>query len=207
MKRRPPRSDQNRTSFKKAFPLIFILVIMVLSIFGVVFFGVPTPETFEYKDLTFIQGSVSSQQGFTNSGYITTVNEQKYTFLYDPRNLEDLNIASITLTQLRYASKFYVSANPEDDISYGVSEFNRLLAPLIGKRMNSACTEDVPSCGDLLIKTCEDATPEAKVIVYEINKEPKVTYALNCLKFQGSAEDLGKLTNKLALNFLINTKN
>jgi hypothetical protein len=202
MKLRTPKENKEKFSFKRAFPLIFILTIMVLSVFGVIFFGVPTPESFKYKGHTFFEGIVSSNQQ-SSYGYTTTINENKYTFLYDPRELDNLEITEVTLQQLQYAQKFYVSGNPLENIAPGVSEFNRLILPLLERRIVTSCSVDIEQCGDLLIKTCEDATPENKVILFEESENPKLTYELNCLKFQGSGEDLAKLTNKLAMNFLL----
>ena len=202
MKLRQPKEQRDKVSFKKTFPLIFILVIMILSVFGVIFFGVPKPESFEYKGHTFIQGSVSSQQ-FSSSGFITTINKKKYSFLYDPRELDSLQITSVTLQQLQYASKFYLSVNPQHNVALGVNEFNRLIVPLLGKRIVTSCTEDIEGCEDFLIKTCEEATPEAKVIIYEESNKTSLTYYFNCLKFQGNSEDLAKLTDRLAMNFLL----
>ncbi|MDP4012893.1 MAG: hypothetical protein Q8R00_04795 [Candidatus Nanoarchaeia archaeon] len=168
---------------------------MVLSIFGVVFFGPAQSETFDYKGKTFL----IEPQG----GYSTRINDQKIIFLYPPSDLELIQSSPITFTQLQYTSKFYVSFNPQQDIGLALNEFNRLIIPLLGKRVVSACFEDVPGCEELPIITCEQATPETKVIVYEEANSSAIDYNLNCLTIKGSGEDLAKLTDKMALDFLI----
>ena len=134
---------------------------------------------------------------------VTCTNGQKYTFLYDPRELQELQPALVTLTQLQYSSKFYLSINPDHDTGLAINEFNRLIVPLLAKRVTLTCTEDLEGCEDLLIKTCEDATPEAKVIVYEESETPGISYKFNCLRIQGSGQDMARLTDKLALDLII----
>ena len=49
-----------------------------------------------------------------------------------------------------------------------------------------------------------DATPEEKVVLFKESNSSSITYNLNCLIIQGNGEEIAKLTNKLALNFLFN---
>lgn len=193
MKLRHPKDPNKKSKFFRLFLPAFIAITLILSVFGIVISRPPENESFEYKNHLFIQD---------NTGFSTRINNQKYTFLYDPRTLENLSIAPLTLTQFTYGSKFYISANPKEDFGLAISEFNRLIKPLINKRFVQSCTEDVEGCENLLIKTCDDATPEEKVIVFKQTNSTSLTYIINCLLIQGSGEDMAKLTNKLALNFL-----
>lgn len=193
MKLRQPKDSKKSTFFRLFLP-IFILVTLVLSAFGIVISRSPENESFKYKEHLFVK---------ENNGFSTRINNQKYSFLYDPRTLENLTMAPITLTQLTYGTKFYISANPKEDIGLGLSEFYRLIKPLVNKKFVQACTEDVESCENLLIKTCSDATPEEKVVVFKESNSTSLNYNLNCLIIQGSGEDMAKLTDKLTLNFIL----
>lgn len=194
MKLRQPK-EADKSKFSRFFIPLFILITLVLSAFGIIVFKQPESETFEYKNNLFIQET---------SGFSTRINNQKVTFLYDPRTLENLSITPITLTQLSYGSKFYLTANPNEDVGLALYEFNRLIVPLINKRFVQACSEDVQGCENTVLKTCTDATPEEKVVSFKESNSSSLTYNLNCLIIQGSGEEMTKLTNKLALNFLFN---
>src|SRR3989344_4260632 len=194
MKLRQPK-EASKSKFSRFFIPIFILITLVLSAFGIIVFKQPESETFEYKNNLFIQDT---------SGFSTRINNQKINFLYDPRTLENLSITPLTLTQLSYGSKFYLTANPNEDVGLALYEFNRLIVPLINKRFVQACSEDVAGCENTVLKTCTDATPEEKVVLFKESNSSSLTYNLNCLIIQGSGEEMTKLTNKLALNFLFN---
>ncbi len=194
MKLRQPK-EAGKSKFSRFFIPIFILVTLILSAFGIIVFKQPESETFEYKNNLFIQDT---------SGFSTRINNQKINFLYDPRTLENLSVTQITLTQLSYGSKFYLTANPNEDVGLALYEFNRLIVPLINKRFVQACSEDVPGCENTVLKTCAEATPEEKVVLFKESNSSSLTYNLNCLIIQGSGEEMTKLTNKLALNFLFN---
>lgn len=194
MKLRQPK-EASKSKFSRFFIPIFILVTLILSAFGIIVFKQPESETFEYKDNLFIQDT---------SGFSTRINNQKINFLYDPRTLENLSISSITLTQFSYGSKFYLSANPNEDVGLALYEFNRLIIPLLNKRFVQACSDDVPGCENTVLKSCSDATPEEKVVLFKESNSSSLTYNLNCLIIQGNGEEMTKLTNKLALNFLFN---
>ena len=194
MKLRQPK-EEGKSKFSRFFIPIFILITLILSGFGIIIFKQPDNETFKYKDKLFIQDA---------PGFSTRINNQKINFLYDPRTLENLSIAPLTLKQFTYTSKFYLSANPNEDIGLALYEFNRLVKPLINKNFVQACSEDVQGCENTVIKTCADATPEEKIILYKESNSSSLTYDQNCLVIQGSGEEMAKLTNKLALNFLIN---
>ncbi len=194
MKLRLPKDPNKKSNFFRFFLPIFILATLVLSAFGIIVSRPQENESFEYKDHLFIQ---------ENSGFSTRINNQKYTFLYDPRTLENLSVAPLTLTQFTYGSKFYITADPNHDVGLALYEFNRLIKPLLNKKFTQACTEDLPGCENLLIKACNDATPEEKVILFGESNYSSLDYKLNCLIIRGSGEDMAKLTNKLALNFLI----
>lgn len=193
MKLREPKDIKKSTFFRLFLPT-FIAITLILSVFGIVISRSPENESFKYKEHLFIK---------ENNGFSTRINNQKYSFLYDPRTLENLTIAPLTLTQLTYGTKFYISANPKEDIGLGLSEFYRLIKPLINKKFVQACTEDVEGCGNLLIKTCNDATPEEKVVVFKESNSTFLNYNINCLTIQGSGEDMGRLIDKLALNFIL----
>ena len=194
MKLRQPK-EASKSKFSRFFIPLFILITLILSAFGIIVFKQPESETFEYKNNFFIQDT---------SGFSTRINNQKINFLYDPRTLENLSITPLTLTQLSYGSKFYLTANPNEDVGLALYEFNRLIVPLINKRFVQACSEDVAGCENTVLKTCTDATPEEKVVLFKESNSSSLTYNLNCLIIQGSGEEMTKLTNRLALNFLFN---
>ena len=194
MKLRTPKDPDKKSKFFRLFLPVFIAITLILSVFGIIISRPPENESFEYKNHLFIQDS---------TGFSTRINNQKYTFLYDPRALENLTVAPLTLVQFTYGSKFYITANPNHDVGLALYEFNRLIKPLLNKKFTQTCTEDLPGCENLLIKACKDATPEEKIILFSESNSSLLDYKLNCLIIQGSGEDMAKLTNKLALNFLI----
>src|SRR5574341_2347320 len=117
MKLRNPKDPNKKSKFFRLFLPAFIAITLILSVFGIIISRPPESESFEYRDHLFIQDG---------AGFSTRINNQKYTFLYDPRALENITVAPLTLAQFTYGSKFYITADPNHDVSLALYEFNRL---------------------------------------------------------------------------------
>ncbi len=178
-----------------ALPL-FIIFIMVLSGAGY-FFGGDNEEsnlpTITYKDLEFSK---------TMYGYRTEINNQEVIIVSNPLNLSNYPSlpGNIYLTTLNSADKIYLSIDPSEDLAPSLRSLSNL--PLTPRVFTATYDENLSIEKDLPFKTCEDATPENKVIIIK-NQEPTlITYKFNCLTLQGKDLNLTKLTDKFVIDLL-----
>lgn len=169
---------------------LFIVLIMIGSVAGfVVNYGSPDQDldTFEYNGHTFTR---------TNQGFVTTVNNRQVQLVLDPQIVESIPSDSVSISEFNSASKIYLTFNPDDNFNTAASYFHSSIGPHLHLPIFQACTEDIGGiCEDLPIKTCEDATNEEKIIVFQKNDDNSVTYENNCLIIQGSS-DLVSTTQK-----------
>lgn len=171
----------------------FLGLIMILSIFGIIIGGndnQPTTTKTTYKGTDYI---------INNNIWITNKNGQQIYFYYPPEELDN-NTLTITLQNLQ-ATKTYVSLDTKKNIQLATQAFQQKILPLLpNTQIVTACTEDSDQCKSLPLKTCNDATPEQKVII--ITEGPTtITYNNNCMILQTTPEqavkDLDTLTFKL----------
>lgn len=190
--RQPYEESSNRGKYLVGVLALFIISIMVFSVLSLT--SEDTEEKIKYKDQLFVK---------TNQGWQTYINNQQYIFAYNPLELENITLpANFNINKLNSAQKLYLSFNPEEDIYLAMQEFYTLLKPLLTPKMQESCFIDIEKCSKLPLKTCEDATPDIKVILLKEDNLSKIDYQYNCLTLQGDSENLIKNIDKLSLNFL-----
>lgn len=192
---KPVIEEEKKESFfnkKKIFVIgigIFIIGIMVLSVLDLSINNSQQTEKVTYKGINFVK---------TNNGWLGYKDDKPVYLVYSPLETANITMNINNIELLSLTSKNYLSSLPEDGLNEAISSFiNRAR---LQRTPVSACYEDIKSCADLPIKTCEDADISTGVIIFKYSNETKVTLAGTCLTFEGENSDLIKYTDKLILN-------
>jgi hypothetical protein len=83
---------RKNNEFMKKFMVVFIAVIMVSSVFGVIFYGYNQPSAKqEYNNYEFKQ---------ENLLWITEIDDNEFSFFYLPQEVENIQLPETTSTQL-----------------------------------------------------------------------------------------------------------
>ena len=188
MKKRIPKPEKKS---RKLFLPIFIALIMILSALGFMWKG-PSKDQYKYNNLLFTK---------TKNGWLTYVDNKAFLLTYSPRELENIT-AAISLNNLNYAQIIFFSLNPEEDVYQAVYDFQTNMNNLFVPLLIPACTANVSKCINITLKNCQDATENAKVIIFKEENQTKITYKNNCLTIQGKGGNLTKATDKLILTLI-----
>jgi len=110
-----------------------------------------------------------------------------------PDYLLNISMDTVTLAELNSAQKIYLSTK-EEDIP---ANFRLPLTPLLNL---ATYDEQISIDQNLPLKTCEDATPSNKVILFdESSNITEITYNDNCLVLKGNIQ---QATDKLIYELL-----
>ncbi len=129
----------------KMFIAIFLAFLMIFSIAGIIGSSInsnPSSTTEVYNGFTFTQGT---------QGYTTTVNDQKASFAFLPRQLEYISTIKPKIT----GEKVYLSIDPTMNVT-AIDARQRLstIARFVGTRPVDACITEVECPPDLPITAC-----------------------------------------------------
>lgn len=167
--------------------VIFIIFIMVTSILG--YFGGESEEVVKYKDYKFVK---------VQNGWMGYVNDKKVLLSNNPNELENISLG-IKLKDLNSAKKIYLSLNPEDNVV--LYNFENILS-LLTLAPVRACNEDMPTCENLPLKTCNDAETNVKIILIKKQEKLEYGYTNNCLYIKGNLNEIRKVLDKITLELL-----
>ena len=166
---------------KSLFMPIFIIFILVFSTAGFIFgYGTSDSQqqTTEYNGFEFTQ--------HTTGRWLTSIGDKPIALINYPGNLEDIAFPSfLFLNDLNSANKVYLTYDHNKSIDLVLAEF-QFLRPYLTKPIIEACTTDIEQCSNIPLKTCDDATPQEKVIQLSlVNKTEIITYNNNCILIEG----------------------
>ncbi|HLD12793.1 MAG TPA: hypothetical protein VJB87_04325 [Candidatus Nanoarchaeia archaeon] len=179
---------------KKLILPIILGLIMVLSIFGIVIDN--TTNQPEITKTTYHE----TEYTLTNNIWVTTKNGIQIYFYYPPEELDNTTITT-QLTDLQ-ALKIYISLDTTKNIQLLTQAVQQKIIPLLqNSQIVTACTQDDEPCKDLPLKTCQDATPEQKVIILTEGNS-SITYDNNCLTLQTTPEQATKDIDSLLFRLL-----
>ena len=148
---------------------------MVMS---ALYYGLDDTEKVVYNDLKFVN---------TGQGWVAYNSKDKIIIWTDPSELENYNV---DISGFESLTKIYLSINPEENVKYAI---NDLYNNFEFEQISLACYEDNELCSDMVLKTCEDATPYIGVIILREANETKVSLDGNCLIIEG--QDLLKIVD------------
>jgi hypothetical protein len=172
---------------------LFLASIMIFSILGFAFSSNDTSGRIDFNGYKFAQ---------TNSGFLTYKDNQQIVISSDPRSLDLTTLPEISINDLNTATKIYLSFNPEENLPQYLSYFNFNVKTKL-KNLIPACSEDVEGCGDIPIKSCEDASLLDRVIQLKYSEIPTITYNSGCLLIQGNPATLQQQLDALTLKLLL----
>ena len=173
------RRDEKRTG---KFLVIFIGIIMVLSVFGVVFFGYGGGvNSVNEKGLKFVD----------NGNYWTTnVNGREALFTYLPSQVESIPISYDIINRFKNVIEIDVTSDFNDTFAEEIA----LAQFQIGVTLNNfnvfvrnGFTSENPSNFDII--TCEDSTNLVPVIYFKSSNETKVYVENNCIIAEALSEN------------------
>ena len=180
---------------KKVLVSTVIGFILVISTFGVIFYGTgDSVETYKYKDKIFVKAAY---------GWAVSLNGAKVVIETDPRELDNIEVPEINIAQLNSAQKVYLSVNPNDDgLARTVAAFNTYIRPYVTTLWIPACSVDDEKCSNAPLKGCGDASITIRVIEFKEDNETKISYKNNCLLVQGKEPELTRYTDRIILKML-----
>ncbi len=180
---------KKQSKLKKLIVPLFIVFIMVFSIFGYMANKSDKTEKIQYNDYKFIK---------SDFGWVAYKDDNPILIQNNPLDLKEIQEPQITLQDINSAQKIYLTFNPEENLYQALNPFSQQISPLLS-RFTQACTKDGPKCSNFPLKTCSDATDFIKVIQIQENNMTKLEYINNCLIIQGKGENLTKAIDKLTL--------
>jgi hypothetical protein len=167
----------------------FIVVLMVSSVFGIIFSGYNSnpSEDLIYNDYKF---QVSSIGGFNK--YTTTVNKEKFSFYYLPIEVEHLNISNSAFDSIKSKSFFYFTSDYDsllkEDIALAQYELGESLINSFNSNYQVTFINNT-SFPSVLQITCENATASVPVIYFRLTNTTSVENTGNCIFFNGDDRD------------------
>lgn len=191
---RPIHKKENKT-LKQTVPILiglFIIAIMALSVIQ------PNEKDNEikYNDHKFTR---------VNNRWITYVNKNPISTIYQPTELEDIK-ADADYGNMLLSNKVYLSFDPGQQALYlpmnEITTYKNLLG--FTSQFITACPYDNEACSSqmLPIKTCKDASETTGIILFEFANTTSLEFSNGCLKFSGSQEGITKIIDKLILKRL-----
>jgi hypothetical protein len=175
----------------KVWMSLFIVFIMIVSVLGVALnYTTHDPSTeSEFKGYKFNQ---------INGQWTGYKDDEKIIISTEPTYLELVSIPKISFSNLN-TGKVYFTTNPQDNIPYNaLLDIQNNLVPKLNS-LALACTQDVPGCENLPLKTCSDASPTTSIIQLQIAETPTVTFNNNCLLIQAPSNSFTMYTDALIL--------
>ncbi|MFH1591812.1 MAG: hypothetical protein ABIB47_00385 [Candidatus Woesearchaeota archaeon] len=143
---------------KKKFILpIFIVGLMVFSIFGVVIgsLSADNADSFKYKDYKF---------NYDGRTWFTFKDKQRIEFSIDPRELDTISIGGL-IDKLNSHNKIYLSVDPDQALDTEIQYFRTLITQMFQKPVINACPKENEDCKDLPLKDCPNAIPNQDLII------------------------------------------
>lgn len=162
----------------------FIILLMVASALNM--WKGDKEEAYDYHGLKFVK----TEQGL----WIAYKGNEQIVLTYNPEELEQIELP-VNVGMISYSQKIYIST---DDIKANgkvMGYFKQKIGITNSKPF--ACTEDVPGCEELPLKSCDDATQSQAVVIFKKAEETKINYMANCLTMEGQSENLIKAIDKL----------
>jgi hypothetical protein len=179
---------------KKHFMSIFILAIMVLSVFGIAVSHLVSTGG-SSQSVKFRGQKFQQYQG----GWITYLDDVQILIPTQPDLLQYQQVPDITFANLNSGGKVYFTSNPGNQLPQNaLFSIQSNIFPYI-RNVVVACIEDSEVCANIPLATCSDASPTSIVIQAEISSTPITTFQNNCLLIQGPSHSITQQVDALVL--------
>jgi|SRR3989344_1506377 len=181
---------KKQSKLKKLILPLFIIFIMVFSIFGYFSDSNGNAEKKDYHGYKFVD---------SGQGWITYKGDKQIIIQTDPSILQYYQDINIKLDDLNSAEKIYLTLNPQESVYGAANILLNQLQSLTSTQIILACTEDVEECSNIPLKTCDDASQSVKIIQLRQSETQKMSYQNNCLLIEGDYQNSLIFIDKLVL--------
>ncbi|MBD3319346.1 hypothetical protein GF342_05555 [Candidatus Woesearchaeota archaeon] len=157
---------------------IFIVAVMVLSIFGFVLnYKLGGSNSFDYNGFEFRQ---------TQDGWIVELDGEEHAFFYHPTEVASLPLTNETINLLTAAKNIVISYNDEveEPELLGHLQYYMELHISTQKIVTRATTTGENA---VIAMTCENATRTSPIIILDITNTTSIEEDGPCLTVQGSS--------------------
>ena len=177
---------------KQKIMTLFIAIIMVMSVFGVMFYGFGSAgiQKKKYGDYTFLS---------TGEGHLLSINDQETTFAFLPESTEDLEVPADVKSRISGTKMLYLTADPEQadiqKISLAQYNFKRAVSAIY---VYSEIGQTSDPDGTAQIITCSNATQFVPVIDYRESNVTQLFMEGNCIVLEAnSGDNFQRITDRL----------
>lgn len=182
---------------KRLFMPLFIVFILVFSIFGIVigsFSSSNVSDKIEYEGYKFT---------FDGNRWFTFKDKQRIESIFDPRELDYVYTGDL-LNKIFNHKKIYLSMSPKVNLDVERNAFRQILASLTGVSVVNSCTVDEEGCEDLPLKDCQDSIfGEILVIKLEEGDEDSIQEEASCVAIIGDSGHLIRIIEKIRLGAIL----
>lgn len=158
----------------KVFMGVFIILLMVVSTLGVIFYGYAgnTAST-DYNGF-----------GFTpkNQQWESKIEGKKYLFSYHPSQLDALNMSADMINAVKNSKAVAISYNPKSASKNELATAQYELSTLLPKPIINSFTENIGT--QVPTYTCSNATSDIVVVIFEESNVNDISMDSNCIKFK-----------------------
>jgi hypothetical protein len=182
---------------KKVIWSIFIAIIMVSSVFGVIFGSfAPSGNRVNYKGFSFYK---------SGEYWVAKINKENIYFFFLPSEVEDINISDAVITKLSNTKMFYLTYHPNQtivkDIALAQFQLQRVLHHHLGIYVASALTTN--SSNTIPVVTCENATAFVPVVEFRESNTTSINLDNNCVVIEvESTRDVFMMKDRLVYALL-----
>ena len=177
---------------KKKYMGLFIIMVMVLSMFGAMFYGFTSggKQETEYKGIIFY---------YNNNGFSTEINEQEVFFTTFPADLEYITIDEGAKKLLK-EDYFIVTYDSKSNLATEMAMAQYKLFEERLKPLNKVVVRALTNTTEAVLpqKNCEDGTEKNPVILLEYGNTTKVISKDNCIIAKAnSAQEVYQVSDRI----------
>jgi len=184
--------EKKKRIFTKQKVIMYLIggFLIILMVGGAINMDGEESEAYEYNGVEFT---------LTNIGWLGYKGDKQIVLTQNPEVAKNVTVNGRGFDTLNDISKIYISINPDDYLSNGLSEFSRniQLEPVL----ITACFEDFEGCEDMPIKDCDDSSLGTGVIIFKEGEDNKIDFENNCLVVESKDGEMINVIDRLILEW------
>ena len=183
---------KEKTNRAAKYMVIFMAAIMVLSVFGVVFFGYnQSPDKVKYNGIPFTR---------KGSQWSATINSKEAFFDYFPAEVENINISRDIISRLSNKAEidatYSYNATFAEDMALAVYGLSQALALHFNTYVRAGFTEKTIYKAPII--TCANSTAFVPVIYFKSSNETSIYTQDSCIIIEsGKGTDFIRIKDRL----------
>ena len=174
---------------------IFIISIMVFSVFGVLLssIGDNNANTIDYNGYAFV---------FDGNKWFTFKDKQKIEFLFDPRELDVIDLGGL-LNKVFNHKKIYLSMLPKENLDKEREFLRQIISSLTKNPVINSCPLDEEGCENLPLKGCKDSIINEVLVIKLENGETNMIEKDSCITLIADNYNFIRIIEKIRLEALL----